>query len=278
MFENEITVDHAARQVIPQSQGEAEAIESLRHEHAEVVPPEGLIVEPGLVFHLADEQAREDGFIDARARREYFIAAFATLCFSTTTSYSALIALSLILQHLSQPWQIVRLALKVAGSDDEIRVAATPYAVAVTMALHDLAQLTSELREEIRRGHYGSVGEKLKQIHDGVRGLRTELDLRSDSTWGKQLAAIRVEISNAVKSEIESVPGRVRRLLRQRLRWQPAREPPSPRGTPTGVVVLIDRCLGLGDVLMLSAFVGWGLSAGLGLPFWVALLLPLWLG
>jgi branched-chain amino acid transport system permease protein len=27
-----------------------------------------------------------------------------------------------------------------------------------------------------------------------------------------------------------------------------------------------------GDVLMLSAFVGWGLSAGLGLPFWVALL------
>ncbi|WP_022722846.1 hypothetical protein, partial [Rhodopseudomonas sp. B29] len=125
-------------------------------------------------------------------------------------------ALSLILQHLSQPWQIVRLALKVAGSDDEIRVAATPFAVAVTMALHDLAQLTNELREEIRRGHYGNVAEKLKLIHDGVRGLRTELDLRSDSNWGKQLASIRVEISNAVKSEIESVPGRVRRLLRQR--------------------------------------------------------------
>ena len=46
--------------------------------------------------------------------------------------------------------------------------------------------------------------------------LRTELDLRNDSAWGRQLAAIRVDISNSLESEIESVPGRVRRLLRQR--------------------------------------------------------------
>ncbi len=125
-------------------------------------------------------------------------------------------ALTLILNHLNQPWQIVRMAIKVAGSDDEIKVAATPYGVAVTMAIQDLARLTADLREEIRRGHYGNVAENLKVIHDGIRGLRTELDIRSDSSWGKQLAAIRVDISNAVKSEIESVPGRVRRLLRQR--------------------------------------------------------------
>jgi len=125
-------------------------------------------------------------------------------------------ALSLIMQHLSAPWLIIRLALKVAGSDDEIKVAATPFGVAVTMAIHDLAQVTADLRSEIKRGHFVNVSEHLKTIHDGVRGLRTELDLRNDSPWGKQLAAIRVEISNALKSEIESVPGRVRRLLRQR--------------------------------------------------------------
>jgi hypothetical protein len=49
-----------------------------------------------------------------------------------------------------------------------------------------------------------------------VRGLRTELDLRNDSVWGKQLTAIRAEISNSLQSEIDSVPGRVRRILRQR--------------------------------------------------------------
>jgi hypothetical protein len=125
-------------------------------------------------------------------------------------------ALSLIMQRLSAPWQIIRLATKMASSDDEIRVAATPYAVAVTIALHDLYFVAACLRTDIRRGHFEQIAEQLKTLHDGVRGLRTELDLRNDSSWGKQLASIRADISNSLQSEIESVPGRVRRILRQR--------------------------------------------------------------
>jgi hypothetical protein len=120
------------------------------------------------------------------------------------------------MQRLSAPWQIVRLAIKMAASDDEIRVAATPYGVAVTLALHDLSFLVAALRGDIKRGHFDNVAEYLKTLHEGVRGLRTELDFRSDSTWGKQLTSIRAEISNALQSEIDSVPGRVRRILRQR--------------------------------------------------------------
>jgi hypothetical protein len=103
-----------------------------------------------------------------------------------------------------------------AGSDDEIRVAATPYGVAVTIALFDLSYLAAALRMDIRRGHFANVGENLKVLHDGVRGLRTELDLRDGSRWGKQLTSVRADISNALQSEIDSVPGRVRRILRQR--------------------------------------------------------------
>jgi hypothetical protein len=124
--------------------------------------------------------------------------------------------LSLVMQRLTAPWQIIRLAIKMAASDDEFRVAATPYGVAVTMALHDLACLAAGLRADIKRGHFDNVAEHLKTLHDGVRGLRTELDLRNDSAWGKQLTSIRAEISNSLQSEIDSVPGRVRRLLRQR--------------------------------------------------------------
>jgi hypothetical protein len=125
-------------------------------------------------------------------------------------------ALSLIMQRLTAPWQIIRLAIKMAASDDEIRVAATPYGVAVTVALHDLSCLAASLRMDIKRGHFDNVAEQLKILHDGVRGLRTELDLRNDSAWGRQLASIRADISNGLQSEIDSVPGRVRRLLRQR--------------------------------------------------------------
>ena len=125
-------------------------------------------------------------------------------------------ALSLVMQRLTAPWQIIRLAVKMAASDDEIRVAATPYGVAVSIALHDLHFVAACLRTDIRRGHFEEIAEQLKTLHDGVRGLRTELDLRNESTWGKQLASIRADISNSLQSEIESVPGRVRRVLRQR--------------------------------------------------------------
>ena len=125
-------------------------------------------------------------------------------------------ALSLVMQRLAAPWQIIRLAIKMAASDDEIRVAATPYGVAVTIALHDLSFLAACLRTDIRRGHFDNVAEQLKILHDGVRGLRTELDLRNDFAWGRQLTSIRADISNSLQSEIESVPGRVRRMLRQR--------------------------------------------------------------
>jgi hypothetical protein len=125
-------------------------------------------------------------------------------------------ALSLVMQRLSAPWQIIRLAIKMAASDDEIRVAATPYGIAVTIALHELSYLAAVLRTDIRRGQFDNVSELLKTLHDGVRGLRTELDLRNDSTWGRRLTSIRAEISDALQSEIDSVPGRVRRILRQR--------------------------------------------------------------
>lgn len=125
-------------------------------------------------------------------------------------------ALSLVMHRLFAPWQIIRLAVKMAASDDELRVAATPFGVAVSIALHDLYFVAACLRTDIRRGHFEEIGEQLKTLHDGVRGLRTELDLRNDSTWGKQLASIRADISNSLQSEIESVPGRVRRILRQR--------------------------------------------------------------
>ena len=125
-------------------------------------------------------------------------------------------ALSLVMQRLTAPWQIIRLAIKMAASDDELRVAATPYGIAVTIALHDLYCLAAACGRISSAAISTNVAEHLKTLHDGVRGLRTELDLRNDSAWGRQLASIRADISNALQSEIDSVPGRVRRLLRQR--------------------------------------------------------------
>jgi hypothetical protein len=127
-----------------------------------------------------------------------------------------LYALLTVRDRLAAPWQLVRLGTKAAGSDTAARVAETPYRVTVTIVLADLERMVRELGEELRSGRGVAVASLLKTIHDSARGLRTELDLPIDSTWGRALGALRVQISDLLRSEIESMPGRIRRLLRPR--------------------------------------------------------------
>jgi hypothetical protein len=125
-------------------------------------------------------------------------------------------ALLIVLGRLAAPWQLIRLGVKAAGTDVAARVAETPYGVTVTIVLAELERLVGELRTDLRSGRGVAIGALLKTIHDAARGLRTELELPVDSTWGRALAAQRAHISELLKSEIESVPARVRRLLRAR--------------------------------------------------------------
>ncbi|HLH95987.1 MAG TPA: hypothetical protein VKW08_12815 [Xanthobacteraceae bacterium] len=125
-------------------------------------------------------------------------------------------ALILLGGRLASPWQLIRLAVRAAESDAAARIASTSYSIAVTVTLADIEQKVGELKVDLKRGQHIAVISLLKYIHDAVRGIRSELDLGHDSPWGRQLAAIRSEVSSALKTEIESTPGRVRRLLRPR--------------------------------------------------------------
>ena len=114
------------------------------------------------------------------------------------------------------PWQLIRLGIKAAGADTAARVAETHYGVTVTIVLADLERMVGELRNDLSGGRGVAVAALLKTIHDSARGLRTELDLPIDSTWGRALAAQRAQVAELLRSEIGSAPDRVRRLLRPR--------------------------------------------------------------
>jgi hypothetical protein len=120
--------------------------------------------------------------------------------------------LVLLMSRLAAPWQLIRLATRVAESDVAARVAETPYAVAVTIVLSEMEATVAELRTAFKAGK--PVTSMLKELHGAARGLRTEMDLSVESAWSRQLAAIRSDVSNLLKSEIDAAPGRVRRLLR----------------------------------------------------------------
>jgi hypothetical protein len=126
--------------------------------------------------------------------------------------------LILLMNRLAAPWQLIRLATRVAESDVAARVADTPYAAAVTIVLGEMDATVTELRTELKAGR--PVGSMLKELHDAARGLRTEMDFSVDSGWSRHLAAIRSDISSMLRPEIDAAPGLVRRLLRPR----PAKE------------------------------------------------------
>jgi hypothetical protein len=125
-------------------------------------------------------------------------------------------ALVLVMGRLAAPWQLIRLAVQDAESDDPARIAGSPYAVAVTIVIEDMERMVGELKTDLKRGSVVAVTSLIKCMHDTARGLRTEIDLAGDSPWSRRLAAIRSEIADMLKAEIESAPGRVRRLLRPR--------------------------------------------------------------
>jgi hypothetical protein len=131
-----------------------------------------------------------------------------------------LLALVLVMNKLVVPWQLIRLATKAADSDVAKRVSETPYAAAVNIVLSDVERLVRQLTSDLKRGQAAQVSVVLKEIHDGARGLRTEMDLAVDSPWGRRLANVRAEIGALLKHHVESMPSRVRRLLRPR----PAKE------------------------------------------------------
>lgn len=125
-----------------------------------------------------------------------------------------LFGLIMLANRLTAPWQLIRIATRAAESDDTARIAETPYAVAVTIVLGELEGMVGELRSELKAGR--PVTYLLKALHDAARGMRTEIDLSVDSAWSRQLAAIRSAVANLLTAEIETTPGRVRRLLRPR--------------------------------------------------------------
>jgi hypothetical protein len=123
-------------------------------------------------------------------------------------------ALVLVMSRLPAPWQLIRVAVKAAQTDVADRVADTPYAAAVKIVIAEIERALRSLDASFKRGQLVEAAAQLKEIHDAVRGTRSELALGNGTLWARQLAGIRASVANSFKPELESIPGRVRRIMR----------------------------------------------------------------
>lgn len=127
-----------------------------------------------------------------------------------------LYALLIVMNRLGAPWQLIRLAIHAAASDDAEHIAATPFAIAIDVVLGDLDRIITNLRDAVKTGDGDQIDRLLKDFHDAARALHTEIELPPDSRWGQQLASARAEAARLLEGEIDGLPGQVRRLLRPR--------------------------------------------------------------
>jgi hypothetical protein len=136
--------------------------------------------------------------------------------FRKTNAEAIPFALALVATRLRTPWQLIRLAAKAAASKSAADIAATPYAITVSMALDRLENKKSELRIALRNERVLVAKEILEEIYDTEYAFQVRIDLLDQSDWGKRLRDLMTAIAALVEAEVARFPDNVAHVLGSR--------------------------------------------------------------
>ena len=124
-------------------------------------------------------------------------------------------ALTMLAARLQSPWQLLRLATKAAASKKAADVAATRYAVAVSMVLDQVEDRRLALRQSLKTRRILISTEILADIYDIEYAMRVRIDLEG-SEWGLRLDQLMQGVAELVEAELRSVPDETQHVLASR--------------------------------------------------------------
>lgn len=136
--------------------------------------------------------------------------------FRKTNAEAVPFALALVARRLKTYWQLVRLATKAAASKSAADVAATPYAIAVSMVLDELDDKRLALRIALKHNRVLIARDLLADIYDTEYALRVRIDGLEQSEWGGRLQRLMDAIATLVASEVSRFPANVGHILGSR--------------------------------------------------------------
>jgi hypothetical protein len=122
-------------------------------------------------------------------------------------------ALAVLTRRLKAPWQLMRLATKIAASKDIADVAATPYAIAVDMVLDHLNDRRAALCQALRINKVPIARDILADIYDIEYAFRVRLDGLTGSEWGKRLEALMEAVAVDLDKEMSNIPSDLHHVL-----------------------------------------------------------------
>lgn len=111
-------------------------------------------------------------------------------------------ALTMIARRLETPWQLIYLATKSAESKAPAAIAATPYAIVVSMVLDQIDEKQLLLRIALRNNRIVIAKGILREIYAIEKALRSRIELDS-SDWGNRLADSMAAVQAALDAEVE---------------------------------------------------------------------------
>ena len=141
-------------------------------------------------------------------------------------------ALALVAGRLKTPRELMHLATKAARSRNAADVAATPYAIAISMVLDQIDDKRIALLIALRKNRVIIARDVLADINRTEAALRAGIREFDASEWGTRLREIRDAIAAACGGRSEPLSGPTRpypgiaQLARQRLAGRPDREGP----------------------------------------------------
>jgi hypothetical protein len=125
-------------------------------------------------------------------------------------------ALALVAKRLKTPWQLIRLATKAAPSKNAVDIAATPYAIVISMVLDRLEDKQAALRLALRNNRVLVAKEILTEIYDTEYALQVRIDQLEQSDWGIRLDRLMNAIAALVEAEVARFPDNVGHVLGSR--------------------------------------------------------------
>lgn len=122
-------------------------------------------------------------------------------------------ALTMVLKRLKTPWQLIRLATETAPSRNAKDIAATPYAISVSMVLDHLDDKRILLKHALKSNRVAVAKDIVIEIYEIEHGMRVGIDQLDQSDWGRRLDELMAAVATDLKAEFQTLPENIHHVL-----------------------------------------------------------------
>ena len=115
-------------------------------------------------------------------------------------------ALTIMAKHLKTPWQLMRLATKMAPGKGAAQIASTPYAASVSVVLDHLDDKRLGLQRALKSSRVSMAKDILAEIYVIEEALQVRIEGLGASEWGRRLDHLMAAVAADLQIEFQGLP------------------------------------------------------------------------